>query len=85
MGQAADPYAVVDSSGKVFGVSGLRVADASVFPLLPPGHPQATVCEYTSRILHWQATSSIDLLLTYYSILTDMLAEKLADDIKNKR
>ena len=37
--------AVVDSTGKVFGVSRLRVADISAFPLLPPGHPQATVCE----------------------------------------
>ena len=45
MGQLSDPMAVVDSTGKVFGVSRLRVADISAFPLLPPGHPQATVCE----------------------------------------
>ncbi|QIX00622.1 hypothetical protein AMS68_006139 [Peltaster fructicola] len=43
MGQASDPTAVVDSNFRVFGVSGLRVVDASVFPLLPPGHPQSTI------------------------------------------
>ena len=36
------PMAVVDNGGKVFGVNGLRVVDASVFPFLPPGHPQST-------------------------------------------
>lgn len=43
MGKASDRTAVVDTHGRVFGVSGLRVVDASVFPLLPPGHPQSTV------------------------------------------
>ena len=46
MGKQGDPNAVVDSTGKVFGVSGVRVVDVSAFPLLPPGQPQATVCEY---------------------------------------
>ncbi|HEY0268699.1 MAG TPA: GMC oxidoreductase [Methyloradius sp.] len=35
IGRADDPNAVVDSSGKVYGVSGLRVADASVMPTIP--------------------------------------------------
>jgi len=34
MGRADDPQAVTDSRGKVFGVEGLRVADASLFPTL---------------------------------------------------
>ncbi|KAF2803922.1 alcohol oxidase [Mytilinidion resinicola] len=42
MGKSGDPKAVVDSTAKVFGVKGLRVVDASIFPLLPPGHPQST-------------------------------------------
>jgi choline dehydrogenase len=46
MGKVDDPTAVVDSQGRVIGVHGLRVADASSFALLPPGHPQSTVCEY---------------------------------------
>jgi choline dehydrogenase len=46
MGQTSDPMAVVDTHAKVIGVKGLRVVDASSFALLPPGHPQSTVCEY---------------------------------------
>lgn len=48
MGKRGDPNAVIDSLAKVIGVKGLRVVDASAFPLLPPGHPQATVCELES-------------------------------------
>ena len=46
MGRGNDTMAVVDGQGRVRGTKGLRVVDASVFPLLPPGHPQASVCEY---------------------------------------
>lgn len=35
MGPANDPLAVVDSSGRVHGVKGLRVADASAMPTIP--------------------------------------------------
>ena len=48
MGKADDPMAVVDSKARVLGVQGLRVVDASAFPFLPPGHPQATICESSS-------------------------------------
>lgn len=43
MGKSSDPLAVVDNRGRVFGTNSLRVVDASIFPILPPGHPQATV------------------------------------------
>ena len=46
MGHSNDTMAVVDKHSRVIGVKGLRVVDASAFPILPPGHPQATVCEY---------------------------------------
>lgn len=49
MGMATDPMAVLDSKAHVFGVHGLRVVDASAFPVLPPGHPSSTIC--TSRFL----------------------------------
>lgn len=45
MGTSDDTSAVVDSRARVFGVTGLRVVDASAFPLLPPGHPMSSVCE----------------------------------------
>lgn len=45
MGKRNDSMAVADSNGRVFGVANLRVVDISAFPLLPPGHPQATVCK----------------------------------------
>lgn len=48
MGKKGDPMAVSDSQARVYGVQGLRVVDASAFPLLPPGMPQATVCKYLS-------------------------------------
>ena len=38
-----DEYGVVDQELKVYGVDGLRVADASVFPRLVGMKPQATV------------------------------------------
>ena len=45
MGTANDSTAVVDSKGRVFGVEALRVVDASIFPVLPPGQIQTTVCK----------------------------------------
>ncbi|PLB55930.1 alcohol oxidase [Aspergillus steynii IBT 23096] len=50
MGTSKDPLAVVDSQGRVFGTSQLRVVDASAFPFLPPGHPQATVYALAEKI-----------------------------------
>jgi choline dehydrogenase len=47
MGRPDDPMAVVDSQARVYGVSGLRVVDASAFPILPPGHPMGTVCKFS--------------------------------------
>ena len=38
MGADDDRDAVVDSAGRVHGVAGLRVADASVMPTVPRGN-----------------------------------------------
>ena len=35
MGRADDPMSVTDTQGRVKGVQGLRVVDASVFPIVP--------------------------------------------------
>lgn len=50
MGVASDPTAVVDNRGRVFGVAGLRVVDASAAPLLPPGHPQSWIYALAEKI-----------------------------------
>lgn len=50
MGRANDSMAVVDGRGRVMGVSGLRVVDASAFALLPPGHPVSTVYGLAEKI-----------------------------------
>ncbi|KAJ5592013.1 Dehydrogenase patE [Penicillium hispanicum] len=50
MGLWNDTMAVVDNKARVFGVSGLRVVDASAFPILPPGHPQSTVYMLAEKI-----------------------------------
>ena len=38
MGRADDPAAVVDAHGRVIGVTGLRVADSSIFPRITNGN-----------------------------------------------
>ncbi|KAH7305267.1 glucose-methanol-choline oxidoreductase [Stachybotrys elegans] len=50
MGKLNDTMAVVNSNAQVFGVRGLRVVDASIFPFLPPGQPSATVYALAEKI-----------------------------------
>lgn len=50
MGKPSDTNAVVDSKGRVLGVEGLRVVDASIFPFALPGHPQASVYMIAEKI-----------------------------------
>lgn len=50
MGKPDDKMAVIDNRARVFGVQGLRVVDASAFPILPPGHPQTTVYALAEKI-----------------------------------
>ena len=40
MGKFDDPMAVVDEKLRVYGISKLRIADASIMPNLNGGHPQ---------------------------------------------
>ncbi|KAF2204315.1 alcohol oxidase [Delitschia confertaspora ATCC 74209] len=43
MGKGSDESAVVDEQLRVRGIANLRIADASIFPTLPSGHPQMAV------------------------------------------
>ncbi|KAL8846300.1 MAG: hypothetical protein Q9221_008598, partial [Calogaya cf. arnoldii] len=50
MGRKGVEGSVVDNKARVFGTKGLRVVDASIFPLLPPGHLTATVYAVAEKI-----------------------------------
>ncbi|KAM3471264.1 hypothetical protein MY5147_005942 [Beauveria neobassiana] len=50
MGKKEDSMAVIDNVARVYGVHGLRVVDASSFPILPPGHPMATIYALAEKI-----------------------------------
>jgi choline dehydrogenase len=49
MGPAEDPDAVVDNELRVHGIAGLRVVDASIFPLIPSGNTHAPVVAVADR------------------------------------
>ncbi len=50
VGPPSDPLAVVDQFGKVYGVEGLRVADASIMPDCVRGNINATVMAMAERM-----------------------------------
>lgn len=78
MGRDDNSMAVLDSRARVKGVQGLRVVDASSFPLLPPGHPVATICKF----IFYDCLKACRVLLSLDANLkVDALAEKIAEDI----
>jgi 5-(hydroxymethyl)furfural/furfural oxidase len=50
MGSPNDPLAVVESDGRVIGIGGLRVADASVMPLLPRANTHLPIVMVAEKI-----------------------------------
>ena len=50
MGPATDLEAVVDHTGQVHGIAGLRVADASVFPTIPRANIHCTVVAVAEKL-----------------------------------
>ena len=53
MGPASDPMAVVDQYGRVHGVQGLRVVDASVMPDVVRANTNATTIMIAERVASW--------------------------------
>ena len=50
MGPASDPFAVVDQHGRVHGVEGLRIADASIMPDCPRANTNVTTIMIGERV-----------------------------------
>jgi choline dehydrogenase len=50
MGPASDPTAVVDQTGRVYGVESLRVIDASIIPDCPSVNINATVMMMAEKL-----------------------------------
>ena len=65
MGQDDDPKAVTHTDGRVKGIGGLRVVDASVIPRVPRGHthlPTLMVAERAAAFLRGRALREPDLV-----------------------
>jgi choline dehydrogenase len=50
MGPTSDPGAVVDREGRVYGIEGLRVADASIFPTIPRANVHCTIVAAAEKL-----------------------------------
>ena len=57
MGPSSDPMAVVDQAGRVYGVDGLRVVDASIMPDCPSVNLNATVIMMAEKLADAYKTS----------------------------
>jgi choline dehydrogenase-like flavoprotein len=55
MGRHDDGRAVVDAHGRVYGVDGLRVVDASIMPTSVRSNTNLTVIMMAERVASWMA------------------------------
>ena len=53
MGPSSDPMAVVDQYGRVRGVEGLRVSDASIIPEVPRANTNCSTIMVAERVAEW--------------------------------
>jgi choline dehydrogenase len=60
MGPASDPTAVVDARLRVHGVSGLRVADASIMPTITSGNTNSPTLMIAERAAGWVLADAKD-------------------------
>ncbi|KAK9783377.1 hypothetical protein SCARD494_13196 [Seiridium cardinale] len=73
--------ACVDSSFKVFGIKGLRVADLSVCPLVPNNHTQTTAYIVASKFVDSANGNTFDLFSPYSGDLVAKVAEATEEDV----
>jgi choline dehydrogenase-like flavoprotein len=59
MGSASDPDAVVDQSGRVHGVTSLRVVDASIMPTIPRANTHLSCVMIAERIAEWMRKEQV--------------------------
>jgi choline dehydrogenase len=53
MGPPSDPLAVTDAQGRVYGVEGLVIADASLMPTIPSSNTNLPTLMIGERIAEW--------------------------------
>jgi len=58
MGRGDDERAVVDAHGRVHGIDGLRVVDASIMPTSVRSNTNLTVIMMAERVASWMATEN---------------------------
>ena len=63
MGRADDVEAVVDTRARVYDTKGLRVCDASIFPVKPDGNTQAPCYGIARKLTGLVADEEYDYLL----------------------
>jgi choline dehydrogenase-like flavoprotein len=63
MGTPDDVTAVVDTRARVYNTKGLRVCDASIFPVKPNGNTQAPVYGIAQRVFELVSAEEYDKLL----------------------
>lgn len=78
MGRADDPMAVVDTQGRVKGMQGLRVVDASIFPVVPCANTNFPTLMASEKIAEAMLRSPEERLIATTNPATELAGRHLA-------